>query len=131
VPASDRLLFLTPAWRNIFENGLTVQFDHRMIAYALWIAAMLHAADAARTLRHGRALTGSLALAAAVTVQAAIGIATLLYQVPIALALAHQAMAMVVLTIAVVHAARLAVIVAEQGRASAPPSSLKLDLPVR
>ena len=131
VPASDRLLFLTPAWRNIFENGLTVQFDHRMIAYALWIAAMLHAADAARTLRHGRALTGALALAAAVTVQAAIGIATLLYQVPIALALAHQAMAMVVLTIAVVHAARLAVIVAEQGRASAPPSSLKLDLPVR
>jgi len=38
----------------------------------------------------------------------ALGIATLLYQVPISLALAHQGMAMIVLAIAVVHAERLA-----------------------
>ncbi len=41
------------------------------------------------------------------TIQAAIGIATLLYQAPIGLALLHQAMAIVVLTIAVVHAVRI------------------------
>ena len=41
------------------------------------------------------------------TIQAAIGIATLLYQAPIGLALLHQAMAIVVLTIAVVHAVRV------------------------
>ena len=41
-------------------------------------------------------------------VQAALGIVTLLHQAPIGLALAHQAMAIVVLTIAVVHAERLA-----------------------
>ena len=29
------LLFGEPAWRNFFENTLTVQFDHRMVAYGL------------------------------------------------------------------------------------------------
>jgi cytochrome c oxidase assembly protein subunit 15 len=131
VPAADRLLFLTPAWRNIFENGLTVQFNHRMLAYGLWIAAMLHAADAARTLRRGPALTGALVLAAAVTIQAAIGIATLLYQTPIALALLHQGMAIGVLTVAVLHAARLVATESEPGHATGRRSGLELDLPVR
>jgi len=49
----------------------------------------------------------ALALAGAVTIQAALGIATLIHQVPIGLALAHQGMAIVVLAIAVVHAGRL------------------------
>ena len=33
-----RLWFIAPAWRNLFENTLTVQFDHRMLAYAIWAA---------------------------------------------------------------------------------------------
>ena len=53
------------------------------------------------------ALTAALALAAAVTLQAALGIVTLIHQAPLALALLHQAMAIVVLAIAVVHAERL------------------------
>jgi cytochrome c oxidase assembly protein subunit 15 len=48
-------------------------------------------------------------LAAAITVQATLGILTLLYQVPISLALAHQAVAIVVLTLAVFQVERLAV----------------------
>ena len=56
--------------------------------------------EARRGRRHG-------ALAVAATLQAVLGILTLLHQVPIALALAHQAMAILVLTIAVVHAQRL------------------------
>jgi cytochrome c oxidase assembly protein subunit 15 len=107
VPESSRLFFEAPLWRNFFENTLTVQFDHRMVAYALWLVAVLHAADIARTLRGGAVLTGALALACAVTLQAALGIVTLLHQAPLALALAHQAMAIVVLTIAVVHVKRL------------------------
>jgi cytochrome c oxidase assembly protein subunit 15 len=43
-----------------------------------------------------------------VTLQAALGILTLLNQVPIGLGLAHQGMALVVLTIASLHAARAA-----------------------
>jgi heme a synthase len=107
VPEGARLFFYSPLWRNLFENTLTVQFDHRVAAYALALLAVLHAADVARTLRGGAALTAALALASAVVLQAALGIATLIHQAPLALALLHQAMAMVVLAIAVVHAERL------------------------
>ena len=43
VPTSERLWFETPLWRNLFENTLTVQFDHRMLAYAIWLADVAHA----------------------------------------------------------------------------------------
>src|SRR6185369_13795240 len=99
-----RLFHDTPAWRNFFENTLTVQFGHRMAAYALWLVAMLHAIDVARTAHRGPALNHALALAGMVTLQAALGILTLLYQVPIGLALAHQAGAILVLALATVHA---------------------------
>ena len=107
VPSAAHLMFEQPWWRNFFENTLTVQFMHRTVAYALWLFAVLHAADVVRTMRGGPVLTTSLALASAVTIQAALGILTLIYQVPIPLALAHQAMAIVVLTLAVGHAQRL------------------------
>jgi cytochrome c oxidase assembly protein subunit 15 len=107
VPPADQLFSMQPGWRNFFENILTVQFDHRMVAYVLWLVAMLHAVDLARNGK-GRAVAGAFALAAAVTIQAAIGILTLLHQAPIGLALLHQGMAMIVLTLAVLHAQRLA-----------------------
>ena len=37
VPDPARLFFETPLWRNFFENILTVQFDHRMLAYAIFV----------------------------------------------------------------------------------------------
>ncbi len=104
VPSSDRLWFIQPAWRNLFENTLTVQFDHRMVAYVIWVIAGLHAIDA-RQARRGA--SGAVLLAAAVTLQAGLGVTTLLYQAPLALALAHQMLAILVFTIAVVHAGRL------------------------
>lgn len=104
VPSSERLWFLAPAWRNFFENELMVQFVHRMVAYVLWAAAILHAVDVVRTLRQGPSVTRAAWLAIATTLQAAIGIATLLYQVPISLALLHQGMAIVILTIAIMNA---------------------------
>jgi cytochrome c oxidase assembly protein subunit 15 len=87
---------------------------HRMVAYALWLFAVLHAVDVARTLKRGPAMTHALVLVALVTLQAALGIATLVHQVPIGLALAHQGLAMVVLALAVIHAQRLAPRGAEQ-----------------
>jgi heme a synthase len=107
LPDASRLLVQEPRWRNFFENALTVQFDHRMAGYALLVCALLHAADVIRAVRGGVVLAGALALAVALALQAVLGILTLLYQVPLALALAHQAMAILVLTIAVVHAQRL------------------------
>jgi len=104
VPDAAHLFFGAPWWRNFFENTLTVQFDHRMLAYVIFIGALLHVFQVAQTVREGPVLTGAAALAATVTLQAALGIWTLLMVAPISLALLHQAMAMVVLTIATIHA---------------------------
>jgi cytochrome c oxidase assembly protein subunit 15 len=104
IPAAGSLLHMTPAWRNFFENILTVQFDHRVVAYTIWALAVLHAIDAWRS---DRAAAGALGVALLVTLQAALGIVTLLYQVPLPLALAHQMFAIVVFTAAIVHAERL------------------------
>ena len=107
-PDAARLFFVTPAWRNFFENTLTVQFDHRMLAYALWLGALIHAFDVGRSLKTGTVRLGAFALFAAVTLQAALGIIMLLLRAPLPLALAHQAMAMAVLTVATLHAANVA-----------------------
>jgi heme a synthase len=107
IPDAARLFFEQPWWRNFFENMLTVQFNHRMMAYLIFVLAIVHATDVARTARGGPVLTSALLLVAVVTLQAAIGIFTLLHVVPLPLALAHQAMAVVLLGIAVLHAARL------------------------
>jgi cytochrome c oxidase assembly protein subunit 15 len=107
IPSAERLWFETPWWRNLFDNVLTVQFEHRMTAYALFALAALHAFDAVRS-RAGSAAGGALWLFAAVSLQAVLGILTLLNQVPIGLALAHQAVAIAVLTLAVMQAERLA-----------------------
>jgi cytochrome c oxidase assembly protein subunit 15 len=107
IPSAERLWFETPAWRNLFENTLTVQFNHRMAAYALWLLALLHVADVIRARSAGATRTGALALAGVITVQAGIGVVTLLYQAPLLVALLHQVMGIAVLTIAVIHAERL------------------------
>jgi len=104
VPDAARLWFITPTWRNLFENTLTVQFDHRMLAYAIWLLAMFHANDAWRV---GQEKSGALILAGLVTLQGVLGIVTLLHQAPITLALSHQMLAILVLTVAIVHAERL------------------------
>ncbi len=107
VPNAARLFFNVPVWRNFFENPLTVQFDHRMLAYAVFLGAILHAVDVVGSLKKGPASASAVVLAAAVTLQAGLGIWTLLTVVPIDLALAHQSMAMLVLTVATINAARL------------------------
>jgi cytochrome c oxidase assembly protein subunit 15 len=115
LPSAARLWFEAPWWRNLFENALTVQFEHRMTAYALLALAVLHAIDTVGSRAEAAAINGALALAMAITVQAMLGILTLLYQVPILLALAHQATAILVLTLAVVQTERLAARQSELG----------------
>jgi heme a synthase len=104
IPPREHLLFLHPAWLNLIDNHLTVQFNHRMVAYLLVALAALHAADCTYH-RAGRA--SAVTLACLLLLQAALGIATLISHVPILLALAHQSAAVVALIVAVVHAANL------------------------
>ena len=136
IPSSARLFFEAPWWRNLFDNTLTVQFEHRMMAYALLALAILHAFDAIRSRAGTAAVSGAWWLALAITVQAALGIVTLLNQVPMDLALAHQAVAIAVLTLAILQAERLAGRQAEQERArswccrSPKPAELNASLAV-
>ena len=123
IPSAARLWFEEPWWRNLFDNTLTVQFEHRMTAYALLALAVLHAIDAVRSRAGAAVVGGACWLVAAIVLQATLGILTLLRQVPIDLALTHQAVAIVVLTLAVVQAERMAARRVAQG-------SDKLALPV-
>jgi heme a synthase len=116
IPTAARLFFEQPWWRNLFDNTLTVQFEHRMTAYALFALAILHLIDAVRSRAGAAAINGAGWLAAAITLQATLGILTLLNQAPIDLALTHQAVAIAVLTLAVLQAERLAVPRSEKER---------------
>ncbi len=107
IPSAARLFFEKPWWRNLFDNALTVQFNHRMVAYTLWVIAILHLVDAVRARAGTAVINGALWLAVTMTVQATLGILTLLHQVPISLGLAHQGVAIVVLTLTITQVERL------------------------
>jgi len=108
VPSMARLFFEAPWWRNLFDNALTVQFEHRVTAYALAVLAFFHAFDTLRSRAGAAVVGGACWLTAAVMLQVTLGILTLLNQVPVDLALAHQAAAIAVLTLAISQAERLA-----------------------
>lgn len=102
------LLAATPGWRNFFENAMTVQFTHRLGAYTLFGITAIHAFAAWRIAPRTVHARVAVMLFALVAGQAALGITTLLLQVPIGWALFHQAGALVVLSTAVIHARALA-----------------------
>jgi cytochrome c oxidase assembly protein subunit 15 len=93
----DGLLIASPWWINFFENAMTVQFQHRMLAYGVFVLALVTVFSlkgrAPVGLRHG--------LLTAVLVQLGLGIATLLAHVPISLGTLHQAGAVMVLGMSV------------------------------
>ncbi len=98
----DGLFTMSPAWVNLFENVLTVQFQHRMLAYLVAIAVI---DEARKSIRRGfeAAETPAWIMVLAVTLQIALGIVALLAQVPLSLALMHQAGAFLLLAAAVWH----------------------------
>jgi cytochrome c oxidase assembly protein subunit 15 len=83
---------LAPWWRNLVDNPITVQFQHRLGAYGLTALALWLWARGASQARHW--------LLVALALQLALGILTLVYVVPIPLAAAHQAGAVLLLTAA-------------------------------
>ncbi|MEE9313754.1 MAG: COX15/CtaA family protein, partial [Rhizobiaceae bacterium] len=92
-----------PPWTNFTDNATMVQFVHRLTAYGLWIVAFLHAIFVWR--REPRTTHGRRAwmLFLLVSLQAVIGIMTLLLQVPIHWALGHQLGGVIVLAFATAH----------------------------
>ena len=94
----DGLMLMEPVWRNFFENITTVQFDHRLLAMLLVVLVGAFWWSARRRAANGRVRLALDLLLAALVVQISLGIATLLLVVPIPLAAAHQAGAVVLLS---------------------------------
>ena len=102
------MFVIEPWYLNFFSNMATVQFDHRLIAWLLaflvpWLWLRVRRSGALR-----RARLAANLLLAALALQIALGIATLLLAVPVSLAAAHQAGALLVFTAALlaVHSLR-------------------------
>lgn len=98
---------LQPWYENLFENPLTVQFDHRMVGYAVVIWAVLHAAIVMRNSRPGMIPTTAGLIAAAALAQMGLGIWTVVAQVPLSAALMHQGGAILLFALALIHLHRL------------------------
>jgi len=92
-----------PVWINIFENPKTVQFIHRMSAYALLALVFAQMVIALRSTSGGTHQRRTILLLILTLIQAAIGIITLVLQVPLNWGLYHQGGALVVLGFAVAH----------------------------
>ena len=93
--------------RTLLHSQAAVQLHHRLGAYVLFVAALVIAFAARRAARlseAGRALAGIVA--GLICLQAVLGVVTLRLVTPLPLAIAHQALAVVVLTAAVVFAWR-------------------------
>ncbi|KAM0474071.1 hypothetical protein ACHAPX_007784 [Trichoderma viride] len=98
-------------WRNMLENPSLVQLDHRILAITtfctiltLWAYSRTGKISAILPKSAKKGTTGLVHL---VTMQAALGISTLIYMVPTHLAATHQAGALAVLTGALVLSHRL------------------------
>lgn len=90
----DGLFTLAPWWLNLLENPITVQFNHRILAYLL-VAVALVWAWRAWSIRAHRPLF--LLLGAALAGQMLLGIFTVILGVPVWLGTAHQGGAVVLL----------------------------------
>jgi len=88
----------TPAWMAAFEDITTIQFNHRMLAYVLFVSLGGFAWLAYRNAPQDRAKPGAVLLVTALLLQVTLGISTLLLHVPVLLATAHQGGAVLLLT---------------------------------
>jgi len=90
---------MEPLWRNWSENPAAVQFHHRWLGIATWVAAVgLWVGLAQMKEVPSRARRWAVVTAAIATAQAGLGIATLLLAAPVPLAALHQFGAVMLLT---------------------------------
>lgn len=99
---------LAPFLRNLTENPVAVQFDHSLLATLTAVTTAFAAVLASVSRIPATARAAIMALGGLVGLQYSLGIATLVFVVPVPLAAAHQACAVLVLTASLValHALR-------------------------
>jgi len=91
---------IDPWYLNFSSNMATVQFDHRLIAWLLAFLVPWFWLKVRREAAPRRARLGAGLLLGALALQIALGIATLVLAVPVPLAAAHQAGALLVFSAA-------------------------------
>jgi cytochrome c oxidase assembly protein subunit 15 len=106
-PFPENAFVLRPRWINIFENAGLAQFDHRLVAYVVAIAAMVFWFVVRKAGCSASVRASSNALVAVIAVQIVLGIVTLLNQAPLALAVIHQAVAVAAIATALWNAFEL------------------------
>ena len=97
----DGLFEQSPAYINFFENPITVQFDHRVLAI-ISFCMVIYFWFLAQSIVGNEAPMGPIHwLFAAVCGQVMLGISTLILVVPVTLGALHQAGALIVLSLAI------------------------------
>lgn len=96
IPAG--LYATSPVWLAMFEDITTIQFNHRMFAYLLFVLLSGLAFLVYRSTVKGRGRVASILLISVLFLQVVMGISTLLLHVPVWLATAHQGGAVLLLT---------------------------------
>jgi heme a synthase len=99
----EDLFTLSPWFINFFDNPTLVQFNHRLVAYVVMVLVVWHGFSVMRSIADPVVRQSAGLLAVGVVAQAALGIVTLLWAVPLHLGIAHQVGAAIVLSIAVRH----------------------------
>lgn len=100
----DGVMMLNPWWINFTENVTTIQFQHRIGAYVVTLAAVALWVWSLRLGLPKRARIAAAHVPALVLLQVALGIWTLIAVVPVALGAAHQAMAVALFAASLWHA---------------------------
>jgi cytochrome c oxidase assembly protein subunit 15 len=95
------IMALDPWWKNFFDNIATVQFDHRILAITTFALIIAYWLKIPKNELPARIRKGVNALLHTAVLQVALGIATLLYVVPIPLAATHQGVAMLLFTVGI------------------------------
>jgi cytochrome c oxidase assembly protein subunit 15 len=103
----DGLALLTPWYLNFVENITTIQFNHRMLAYAIVAIGLVHAWSVWRAADDERQAVSAVVLAGGLVGQAGLGVVTLLAvvdaKIPVVWGIAHQAGAAALFAVAVWH----------------------------
>ena len=96
VPAG--LYSMSPAWLSAFENITTIQFNHRIFAYIIALLLISFSVFALKKNISSNVRIGIYSMLFLLVVQITLGISTLIFHVPVAVAAAHQVGAVALLT---------------------------------
>lgn len=96
IPAG--LYSMSPIWLSAFEDITTIQFNHRIFAYIIAALVVGFSVTALRKDISTKARIGIYCMLFLLLVQITLGISTLVFYVPVAIAAAHQIGAVALLT---------------------------------